>query len=135
MSYPPYSATGSFNYVLNHPNYADHYATPGIPWVTSSVLLADGVISHLFPFITNNFILTNTSVSGSGDIRSGWSASGVTGSNYFTLAPQQSIQLDVRCQELFLSGTTGLNYELIASLSSAKIRNRGTFPFTGYPWV
>ena len=135
MSYPPYSFTGSSDYLLNHPNYADHYVAPGIPWVTSSTFLADGVVSYLFPYVTDFFVLTNTSPSGSGDIRSGWSAAGVTSSNYFTLEAQQSMELNVRCQEVFLSGTTGVNYELIAGLSSAKIHNRRTFPFTGYPGI
>lgn len=121
------------------------YANPGIPYVLTTTVSSsfDGVLvyaaaggnyeaSVLFPSVTNFIILTNNAATGSGEnLQCGFSRNGISGSNYFTLTPQQSISLNVRAPELFFSSSANTQYELIAGMSNAPVRNRRSFNLSG----
>ncbi len=122
----------------------DLYAMPGIPYVVTTTVSSSlqtrivatagtGSISELvFPSLTTFFVLTNTMPSGTigGNIRVGFSPTGITGSNnnYFTMSPQQTISLELRTPYLYFSGSNTGSFELIAGMSNAWIPNRTSFP-------
>lgn len=113
--------TGSYNYAQQNPQNGNHYVLPGFPFVTSSALNPAGVDTIHFPYLTKQITVTNTAASGSGfSMRGGFTLSGVTSSNYFTLEPQQSINLELRTGYLFLSASAVGTYEVIGELSSAR---------------
>lgn len=112
--------TGSYSYTHQNPNYGQHYVLPGIPFVTSSVA-PSGVTPIQFPYLTKQFTITNNAATGSGlNLRCGFTMTGVTSSNYFTLGPQQSLNLELRTGYLFMSATANTNYEIIAEMSTAR---------------
>lgn len=112
-------ATGSIYYGQNNINNGNHYLLPGIPYLTSSTMSA-GTLEVRFPYISKNIIITNTSATGSGlDMRVGFTLSGVTSSNYFTLTPQQTLDFNARTGFLYLSSSTAPTYEVICEMSTA----------------
>ncbi len=113
--------TGSMSYFQQNPNYGQHYVLPGLPFVTSSVINPAGVDTIQFPYLTKQVTVTNTAATGSGfTMRGGFTLSGVTSSNYFTLEPQQSVNLELRTGYLFLSSSATGTYEVIGEMSSAR---------------
>ena len=113
--------TGSYTYYHQNPNYGQHYTLPGFPFVTSSMISPAGVDTVHFPYLTKKITITNTSQAGSGfTMRGGFTLSGVTSSNYFTLSAQQSVSFDLRTGYLFLSSSSTGSYEIVGELSSAR---------------
>jgi hypothetical protein len=121
------------------------YANPGIPYVVTTsisssaegfeVLTASGgnyLSTVLFPDLTTFFVITNLAVTGSGEnVKVGFSSAGLTGSNYFTLTPQQSISLGLRTPTIYFSGSADTSFELIAGMSNARVQNRRQFNLDG----
>lgn len=89
------------------------------PWVTSS--LANGVVGHRFQLVTKFIIVKNTTT-GSNSIRAGFTYNGVLGSNYIPLAPNESVALDLKLREIFISGS-GETYTVIAGQTGIQRNN------------
>lgn len=122
------SVTGSTNYFLQNVNYAEHYSIPGYPFLTSSAISAAGVVEINFPYIPKQVTVTNTMATGSGfSPRVGVTLSGVTSSNYFTLDPQQSMNLNFRTGYLYLSASSTGTFEVVAEVTSLVNFNYGYF--------
>ena len=84
---------------------AVEYQVPGIPWVTSSTTGVNEIIHHSFPRISNGVVVKNSLVS-SNNLRVGFTTNGLKGSNYIELVPGESIAMDVRIIDLFISGSS-----------------------------
>jgi len=92
------------------------YQVPGIPWVTSSTTGVNEIIQHSFPTISNSVVVKNALVS-SNNLRVGFTTNGLKGSNYVELAPGESIAMDVRIIDLFISGSS-TSYTTYAELTT-----------------
>jgi hypothetical protein len=79
------------------------YQVSGIPYVTSSTAPGNtGTPLHLaFDRVTKFVVVKNI---GSADMRIGYSAAGVSGSNYFLLKQNESLQAEVRVTDLYILG-------------------------------
>jgi len=86
-------------------NNASEYSVPGIPWVTSSTTGVNEIIRYSFPLVSNSVVVKNSTVS-SNNLRAGFTANGLMGSNYLELVPGESIAMDVRITDLFVSGSS-----------------------------
>ncbi len=106
------------------------YLVSGHPWVTSS--LASGVVGHDFALVTQFVNVKHTS--GSGNIRVGFTENGIRGANYYLLKPNESLQVDVKCKSLYISGS-GESYSIIAGLTGISRREMvfltGSIGYTG----
>jgi hypothetical protein len=114
------------------------YLTPGLPYVVTTsisssydpitVLSASSgnYLSYLlFDYATISLTLTNTELTGSGSsIKFGFTQPGLANSNYFSLAPQQSVSLPLRTGILYMSSSANSKFELIASVSSFRVANK-----------
>jgi hypothetical protein len=97
-------------------NSAVEYSVPGIPWITSSVTGIQQIIQHSFPQITNS-VVTKNSLSSTNNLRVGFTQNGLMGSNYVELVPGESIAMDVRIIDLFVSGSSTA-YTVYAELTA-----------------
>jgi hypothetical protein len=84
---------------------AVEYQVPGIPWVTSSTTGVNEIIQHSFPNVSNSVVVKNALAS-SNNLRVGFTANGLKGSNYIELVPGESLAMDVRITNLFISGSS-----------------------------
>ena len=94
------------------------YAMSGIPWVTGSVVLSDSMVKLAFPNVTRDFSVSNT---GAGEIRVGFTANGVTGSNYYAIAAGEEKRFELRIRDLWLSGTS--TFDVVAGVTSISRNN------------
>lgn len=118
--------TGSYNYLFQDVNNFNHYAVPGIPYVTASSLAA-GTAQFKLPFISKRLIIRNTS---GPDINCGFSLDGVTSSNYFSIASGEEIDITLRTAFVYFSGSAATDIEIIGELSSIRNINRDTWQNT-----
>jgi hypothetical protein len=102
-------------------NYAPGYAIPGIPWVTSS--LASGIVRHDFPYVTEFFVVKNNS---SGSMSVAFTQNGFASSNFISLLATESISAEVRIKTLYISGSAGQEYSLLAGLTTIQSRQMPT---------
>jgi hypothetical protein len=109
-------------------NPAVEYTVPGIPWVTSSVLLQSSSVSYEFANVAKAIVIQNQ---GPGTINVGFSYAGVaSSSNYFSITSGSNQRLDLRLRNIFLATPGGqAGFSIIASLSG--IRSADTPVLTG----
>jgi hypothetical protein len=83
------------------------YQVSAIPYVTSSTapVNSDPALQISFPTITKYLIIKNVDATAH-DVRIGFSANGVAGTNYFILSKNESITIDVKVSSVFLLGDT-----------------------------
>jgi len=121
----------SFNYPNSGQSNVAEYMASGLPWVTSSNVTTASYEVR-FPMVTSNITIRNNELDGplSASLRVGYSANGVSGSNYFLLAPQSILSTNVRVKSLFLRSTSGsLAFSVHAGLTM--IDSRGFPVLTG----
>ena len=94
------------------------YLVSGHPWVTSSS--ANGVVGWNFPLVASYFNVKH--ISGSGNIRVGFTPNGVLGTNYYLLKPNESIAVNIKCKSLYVSGS-GESYSIMAGLTGVQKRD------------
>lgn len=102
-------------------NLAAEYQVPGIPYVSSSII--SGVVRCDFPQLTKTLFVRN--LVGAGSIRVGFTLNGinaVTTNNYRTLATGEIFNHELRCTQLFVSGS-GNTVEILAGLTGIPVRN------------
>ena len=107
---------------------AIEYQVPGIPWVTSSVTGVNQIIQHKFPSISNS-VVTKNSLSSNNNLRVGFTENGLKGSNYVELVPGESLAMDIRIIDLFISGSSTA-YTVYAELTAIQ-RTMSSFQITG----
>ena len=121
-------------------NHVPAYQTSGRPWASGSINAAlpsrSECASVEFPFVTRWVAITNH---GTDAVRVGFSERGVvSGSNYFRIAgvdadgtsAPQSIRLEVKVSELYLSGSTSV--DVVAGLTTVPAQR--TSGSTGPSW-
>lgn len=133
------NVVGGSQYPNSGPNNAAEYMASGLPFVTTSVQTSDPY-KISFPYVTSELYFN---VFGSGnEIRVGFSANGVQGSNFFVIKSDQPIQpLRIRCKELYIMAHSGNNdgFSLMAALTTIKAQNFPVLtgsvadPVTGLP--
>lgn len=93
-------------------DYAPAYQVPALPWVTAS--LASGYVEHYFPFVTSFILFKNTST---GSLRIAFTRNGFTNGHSLTILDTESVSMDVRIKQLWVSGTADQEYSLLAGLT------------------
>jgi hypothetical protein len=95
------------------------YQASGIPYVTSSLTVPTSggpALQVSFPSVTRDFTVRND---GAAEIRVGFSAAGLAGTNYFALPASGSYSSPMKITDLFIISDTGATSEatVIASLT------------------
>lgn len=110
----------------NSVNDVGQYQMSGLPFVTASnIAVANGTVAISFPFVTNFFSVKNNTASSI--LRVGFTANGVTGTNYYGVTTTAPLSVDLRVRDLYFlvgSGST-ISFELIAGLTTI---NSASFP-------
>lgn len=113
---------------VNH-NYVPEYQQSAIPYVTSSITVANGITSVTFPYVTRWIMVNNqgtdTSRSATQNLAFGFSSTGASGGNKFIVqAGQTTERLELKCTTLFFSGSSvGVPFSIIAGLTSIPAGN------------
>jgi hypothetical protein len=101
-------------------NHVGAYAVSGIPFATSSLSAPTGSGAPLkvdFPFVTRFVVIKNTN-STSANLRVGFSANGIKGTNYILLNKDESFSADLKLTSIFLIGdTTAVNASVVAGMT------------------
>jgi len=95
--------------------WTNEYLVSAMPWVTGSVAVADNVAQRInFPKVTKYIKI---SAVGS-PLRIGFTANGITGSNYFRLPANTVETFDVRVSEIYVQGDGGaVTMDIFAGLT------------------
>lgn len=103
-------------------NSVAEYMASTTPFLTASVLLP-GVLQEIpFPYVTAWVAVQN--VASSGSLQVGFTAQGVTGSNFIPLSQSASTDCSYRLASIFLyAPSAACSYEVIAGLTGIPIRN------------
>ncbi len=120
----------SFNYPSSGQANVAEYMASGLPWVTASNVTTASLQID-FPMVTSNITVRNNApdLTG-GSLRVGYSANGVSGSNYFLLEPQTTLSTNVRTKSLFVMSSSGsIAFSIHAGLTM--IEPRGFPVLTG----
>ncbi len=102
-------------------NSVPEYQVSGVPYVTSSASIGTSAQGIDFPYVTRNVVVR---VSGSIDLRVGFTLNGVNNANYFLVPSGAPVTLEIRTKRLFVradQGTTG--YSLCAGMTTIPERN------------
>jgi hypothetical protein len=110
---------------------AGSYTISGIPWASSSLpapSTSSAPTQVSFPFVTKFIVVKNVSATGGASMRVGFSENGISGSNYFLLAPGESFAADIRVKDLYLLSNNGsaATGSIIAGLTGINISNLAT---------
>lgn len=111
-----------YNHVQAGLSNVGSYQASGIPWTSSSLVApasGSAPMEISFPQVTKNIIVKNVSAT-SGSLRVGFSANGVTGTNFFLLDRGESFAADLRVTKIFLLSNNGtpLTASVIAGLTN-----------------
>lgn len=102
------------------PSNVAEYQISSLPWLTSSTVSA--IKEHRFPKATSFILLKNTS---SGSMDFAFTYNGFASNNKMTLETSESISIDVRTTQFFISGAYAQEYSLYAGLTGI---DRNNFP-------
>ena len=87
------------------------YQVAGTPYLTGSSIGA-GETSYSFPNVTKKIIIENTGSYGLGFYFS------ASSDQQFILPNGKSVEIDVKCTEIYLSCSTGTGFQLFAELTN-----------------
>ena len=95
------------------------YQVAGRPYLTGSTLATDAIGTVTFPTVTRAFTVVNT---GSANIRIYFddpssSPAVDTGLHRFTLTPNSSVTMNVKCKEVYIKAVGNTGFELAAELT------------------
>lgn len=116
------NVVGGFQYPSSGPNNAAEYMASGLPFVTASVQ-SSTPFKISFPYVTNEIYIN---VSGTNEVRVGFSLVGVQGSNYFVIKGSDNpTPLRIRCKEIYIMAHAGAStgYSVMAALTTIKSDN------------
>lgn len=102
------------------PNSVPAYQLSGVPFVTSSSPTGVTTTPYkiTFPYVSRFMVVRNLSTT---DLRVGFSANGVSGSNYFVVSSGSTTpRLEVRCKEVYFMqhSASPTGFSLLAGLTS-----------------
>lgn len=118
---------------LNHTSpgfgFVAEYSPPGIPWMSGSVSLTTTPLHVHLPKVSKYIDVFN--VSGS-NVRIGFTANGVNGTNYFRIQTGSIQRFDVRVADVFLrSDSNTCTVDISAGLT---IIERSVMPVLSGSW-
>jgi len=128
---------------LNQPvlgeGFVPAYQISPTPYLTQSVLPASTIHTHSFDYATRNLTITNIGAA-TDVIAVAFTSNGFkpTNANFYSLAQNRSLQIEVRTSKLFISASVGNNitYQFVAGLTSIPIKNFLTITGSnGFPGV
>lgn len=90
-------------------NSVTEFMGSGLPWVTSSVVLANATYSYNFPKITKRVFVWNHNTGSNIHIRVGFTKNGVELGNYFKIAGGEQFEFDARIRQIFLRSDTAVD--------------------------
>jgi hypothetical protein len=90
------------------------YQVAGTPYLTGSSI-GSGQTSYTFPTVTKKITIENT---GSYDLGFYFSSSSP---NQFVLPSGKSVEVDIKCTQIFMSCSTGTGFQLFAELTNIPI--------------
>lgn len=100
----PYSNRG-FQPPRSGPNNVAEYMAAGLPYSTVVTAVSSSTVYNVkFPFVTSELYIQNRA---STPLSIGWTANGVVGNNKYVLPSSSSINFNIRCKEIFLTGIVG----------------------------
>lgn len=113
----------------NH-NFVPEYQQSGIPFVTGSNNLDNGIVDHIqFPTVARWFTV-HSSTNGNKIVRVGFTENGVKGTetkNYYEVHPgEQTPRLEIKTKDLFIGNFSGADdavYYVIAGLTGIPSSN------------
>ena len=92
------------------------YIVSGIPFVSASAFNATNTYEMKFPAMTQWIYVRNLDTSD--DVKFGFTSTGIGANQYWTVKPETvSPKIEVRTKSIFLNGTNGNDYEVMASLT------------------
>ena len=120
-------------------NHVGAYQVSGVPFASASIdcKTPSGGFEIVFPYVTRWFQITNKDVNN--DLRIGFSALGVAGTNYYTIhrseknadgTTHHTGRLELKVSSVFISGSQDV--DIIAGLT--KIDRASTTTATGANW-
>jgi len=113
-------------------NHTPAYQVSGRPFASGGID-AQNAEKVIFPYVTRWVVINNHSTTGGATLKVGYSESGVSGSNYFTVPSGSSTgRLEVKVSELWLYGDGCNGVDIAAGLTS--IDNYRTSGSLGPSW-
>ena len=119
-----YFVTGSrgSHWPAPHHGMVAEYQQSSIPFVTGSTHTGD-TYELTFPFVTRWIVVTNSSDT---VMKIGFTETGIDANQYINIpAGAMSPRFEVKCTSLFIDGTSGKTYEVLAGLTNVQ---SGSFP-------
>lgn len=90
-------------------NSVTEFMGSGLPWVTSSIVLANQTYSYNFPKITKRVFVWNHNTGSNVHVRVGFTKNGVELSNYFKIDGGSHFEFDARIKEIHLRSDTNVD--------------------------
>jgi hypothetical protein len=91
-------------------NFTPAYQISGLPFALSATATNTPPYKVEFPYVTK-FI----TIRADGALNVGFTANGVAGTNYFLMANNETLTMDVRVKEMYIKGTA--NFHILAGLT------------------
>lgn len=109
----------TLNNIIPHEGYVPAYQSSAIPYVTSSQISLGEVHVYTFKHVTRFFNVKNRGSLGTDEVAVSFTQNGLSTGNYFTLGQGEAFSEELRCVQLFVSGSSGTNvkYEIVAGLT------------------
>lgn len=90
-------------------NSVTEFMGSGLPWVTSSVVLANATYGYNFPKITKRVFVWNHNTGSNVHIRVGFTKNGIELGNYFKIDGGEHFEFDARIKQIFLRSDTAVD--------------------------
>jgi hypothetical protein len=95
--------------------YAPEYQVSGLPYLSSGALTTTPTRID-FPFVTRDLVFVN---SGSDSMRVGFTAAGISGSNWIKVLANTTLRLELRVKSVFIQAdATTTAYSMCAGLTT-----------------
>jgi hypothetical protein len=91
-------------------NFTPAYQISGLPYALTATATDTPPYRVTFPYVTK-FI----TIRADGALNVGFTANGVAGTNYFLMANNETLTMEVRVKEMYIKGTS--NFHIIAGLT------------------
>jgi len=103
-------------------NNAGSYIVSGIPWVKNFTVSGGGEETFTFYNVTKNIVVVNHDAANSVRVHFASSADpNVIGNNHFyEVGAEEVLELDVKCNTVYISSVSGANVSLFASITNIK---------------
>jgi hypothetical protein len=103
-------------------NNAGSYIVSGIPWVKNFTVSGGAEESFTFYNVTKNIVVVNHD--GSNSIRVHFASNSdpnvINNNHFYEVSAGEVLELDVKCETVYISSVSGANVSLFASITNIK---------------